>query len=101
METTQGISGGREGAILARLIRAEDDNLPAEAARALLNIRFGRAPRCRRLRSGGRHSNFTGALRIGHSSAVRSAGVFHWAAPYPTAAIRLNQVKWWGRPLAK
>jgi len=43
METTQGISGGREGAILARLIRPEDEDLPAEAAQALLNIRFDRS----------------------------------------------------------
>jgi hypothetical protein len=42
MATTKAITGGREGAILARLIRPEDDDLPAEAARALLNIRFGR-----------------------------------------------------------
>jgi hypothetical protein len=42
MATAQGITGGREGAILARLIRPEDDDLPAEAAKALLNIRFDR-----------------------------------------------------------
>jgi hypothetical protein len=42
MATIQGVTGGREGAILARLIRPEDDNLPAEAAEALLKIRFDR-----------------------------------------------------------
>ncbi len=42
MATARAITGGREGAILARLIRPEDDDLPAEAAKALLNIRFDR-----------------------------------------------------------
>jgi hypothetical protein len=42
MATLQGISGGREAAILARLIRPEDE-LPAEAAKALLEIRFDRS----------------------------------------------------------
>jgi len=40
MATAQSITGGREGAILARLIRPENNDLPAEAAKALLNIRF-------------------------------------------------------------
>jgi hypothetical protein len=42
MATAQGITDGREGAILARLIRPEDDDLPAEAAEALLDMRFDR-----------------------------------------------------------
>ena len=42
MATARAITGGREGAILARLIRPEDDDLPAEAAKAFLNIRFDR-----------------------------------------------------------
>jgi hypothetical protein len=41
MATAQAITGGREGAILARLFRP-DDKLPPEAARALLEIRFDR-----------------------------------------------------------
>jgi hypothetical protein len=42
MATLQDISGGREAAILARLIRPEDE-LPAAAAKALLEIRFDRS----------------------------------------------------------
>src|SRR5262249_30521265 len=41
MATARAITGGREGAILARLIRP-DENLAPEAARALLDIRFDR-----------------------------------------------------------
>ena len=41
MATAKAITGGREGAILARLIRPDED-LPLEAARALLDIRFDR-----------------------------------------------------------
>ncbi len=41
MATARAITGGREGAILARLFRPDADLSP-EAARALLEIRFDR-----------------------------------------------------------
>jgi hypothetical protein len=40
MATETRISHTGDAGILARLIRPDDDNLPPEAARALLNIRF-------------------------------------------------------------
>lgn len=41
MATAPALTGGREAAIMARLLR-RDDNLTPEAARALLEIRFDR-----------------------------------------------------------
>jgi hypothetical protein len=42
MATETRLSHTSDAAILARLIHPEEDNLPAEAAKALLNIRFDR-----------------------------------------------------------
>ena len=42
MATKTGTASTSDTAILARLIRPEDADLPAEAATALLDLRFGR-----------------------------------------------------------
>jgi hypothetical protein len=41
MATVQGRTTGTEAAILSRLIRPEEDDLPSDAAEALLRLGFG------------------------------------------------------------